>query len=271
MVRRGGSLPAQHRGSKFVTMAPDGFANRNVVVTGGAGAIGAAICEAFAAQGAKVVSADLPATLAAASGSAPGITAHPLDVTSEESWVALLDHAETAHGPLDILVNNAGIYRPNIPFEDMALSVWKEHLAVNADGVFLGCKHAIQRMKTHGGAIVNMGSGMSITANPTGAAYCASKAAVLMTTRTAAAAAGRYGIRVNAVLPGAVPTPMLMGNVTADESEQDFLARMETYGCLGRLATPQDIARAVLFLADPANPAITGVFLPVDGGNLPGA
>jgi NAD(P)-dependent dehydrogenase (short-subunit alcohol dehydrogenase family) len=171
-----------------------------------------------------------------------------------------------------VLVNNAGFYRPNIAFEDMPIDLWRKHFAINADGVFLGCKHAIQRMKTRGdGAIVNLGSGLSITANATGAAYCASKAAVLMTTRTAAAAAGPYGIRVNAVLPGAVPTTMLMGNMTEAENEADFLARMRAYSPLGRLATPSDIARAVLFLADPSNPAISGVYLPVDGGNMPGA
>lgn len=247
------------------------FQGRTVVVTGGSGGIGTAIAAAFASEGARVVSADL-----AAQDEEPAEAAHvthrQLDVTSEASWEALLDFVEARMGGLDVLVNNAGIYTPNVPFEDMPLDLWQRHFAVNSDGTFLGCKHAIRRMRERReGAIVNIGSGLSITANPTGAAYSASKAAALMTTRTAARAAGRYNIRVNAVLPGAVPTAMLMGNVAGDESETGFLERMEGYSPLGLLASPEDIARAVLFLADPANKAISGVHLPVDGGNIPGA
>ncbi len=92
-----------------------------------------------------------------------------------------------------------------------------------------------------------------------------------MTTKTAAAAAGKYNIRVNAVLPGPVPTQMLMGNVTADTTEEEYLHRLTEISPLGRLASPDDIAGAVLFLADPDNAAISGAAIPVDGGNLPGA
>jgi len=255
-------------------MQTERFSGLNVVVTGGRGGIGAAIVAAFAQEGAAVVSADLscrnddpPATAASQT-----VIERKLDVTDEASWTDLLDFVDARLGGLDILVNNAGIYVPNIAFEDMSLDTWRRHFAINSDGTFLGCKHAILRMKGRGGgAIVNMGSGMSITANPQGAAYSASKAAALMTTRTAARAAGRYGITVNAVLPGAVPTTMLMGNLQDGEDDGEFLRRMESFSPLGRLASPQDIARAVLFLSDPANRAISGVHLPVDGGNIPGA
>lgn len=247
------------------------FEGLNVVVTGGSGGLGKAIVDAYVAGGARVISADVANEDGQVQSGSAVIDRH-LDVTREESWVALMDFVDAELGGIDILVNNAGIYRPNIAFEEMPLDVWKQHFAINSDGVFLGCKHAILRMKQKGGgAIVNMGSGMSITANPTGAAYCGSKAAVLMTTRTAARSAGRYGIRINAVLPGAVPTKMLMGNMTAADNEQDFLAAMESYSPLGRLASPEDIAQAVLFLTGPGSKAITGVFIPVDGGNIPGA
>ena len=247
------------------------FEGLNVVVTGGSGGIGATIVSAFAEEGARVVNADLHAR-----NDEPNdndlVLERCLDVTYENSWVDLLNFVDTRLGGLDILINNAGIYVPNIAFEDMRLDVWQRHFAVNSDGTFLGCKHAILRMKAKSaGSIVNIGSGMSITANPSGAAYSASKAAALMTTRTAARAAGRYGIRVNAVLPGAVPTDMLMGNLQASESEDGFLKRIESFSSLGLLASPQDIARAVLFLADPANRSLSGVHLPVDGGNIPGA
>lgn len=252
-------------------MAQGGFRGRTVIVTGGAGGLGRAIAAAFVARGARVVSADIHAMSAVSNGGK--IFERRLDVTCEESWIELMDFVEREVGGVDVLVNNAGIYRPNIAFEDMPLEVWRQHFAINSDGVFLGCKHAILRMKARGtgGAIVNIGSGLSITANPEGAAYCGSKAAVLMTTRTAARACGKYGVRVNAVLPGAVPTDMLMGNKLDGESDGDFLGRMEAYSPLGRLATPEDIAAAVLFLADPANKAVSGVFIPVDGGNIPGA
>lgn len=251
---------------------PD-FANRTIVVTGGCGGLGRAIASAFTDAGGRVVVADLhwEAATAFASQIGGGAIGAELDVTDEGSWIALLDRVEETFGRLDVLVNNAGIYRPNIPFEEMPIDLWRRHIAVNLDGTFLGCKHAILRMRANGeGAIVNMASGMALRANPTGAAYCASKAGVLMTTRTAAHAAGRYGIRVNVILPGPVRTEMLMGNVKSGGDEQEFLDRMMANSPLRRLATPEDIARATLFLADSANLALSGVALPVDGGNMPG-
>ncbi|WP_260928482.1 SDR family NAD(P)-dependent oxidoreductase [Novosphingobium sp. 9] len=247
------------------------FAGSTVIVTGGASGLGAAIVEAFAREGASVVSADIACEDEDALPDTPIVRRH-LDVSDEASWHALMAFVERRFGRLDVLVNNAGFYRPNVAFEDMPLDLWRRHFAINADGTFLGCREAIRAMKPRmSGAIVYMGSGLSITASPTGAAYCGSKAAVLMTTRTAARAAGAYGIRVNAVLPGAVPTDMLMGNVMEGESDTAFLDRMRAYSPLGKLAAPDDIARAVLFLADPTNAAISGIHLPVDGGNIPGA
>ncbi|WP_226632083.1 SDR family NAD(P)-dependent oxidoreductase [Novosphingobium profundi] len=259
-------------------MAEQVFAGRTVIVTGSAGGIGSAIVEAFAQGGATVIAADLMDSAATAeevpdSDGKGRVVRHQLDVSCERSWIALMDIVDAQFGGLDVLVNNAGIYRPNIPFEDMELATWREHFAVNADGTFLGCKHAIRRMKARGcqGAVVNIGSGMSISASPTGAAYCGSKAAVLMTTKTAARAAGQYGIRINAVLPGAVETSMLMGNMTGDDDKEGFLSRMESFSALGKLAHARDIAEAVLFLAGDRSSAISGVAIPVDGGAIPGA
>ncbi|WCT74343.1 SDR family NAD(P)-dependent oxidoreductase [Sphingomonas naphthae] len=248
------------------------FTGQTIVVTGGSGGLGRAIATAFAGQGGRVVVADLDLPAAeAVAASLEGAVAHPLDVTDEASWDALLDRVDADLGGLDVLVNNAGIFVPNIPFEDMSLDLWRRHIAVNLDGTFLGCRQAIRRMKGRGkGAIVNMGSGMSIRANPLASAYCASKAGVLMTTRTAAHAAGKYGIRVNCVLPGPVHTAMLMGNVAPGGDEDAFLTRMLGNSPMGVMASPEDIAAGVVFLASPAAKAITGVHLPVDGGNMPG-
>lgn len=248
------------------------FAGRVIVVTGAAGGLGSAIARAFATEGGRVTLTDVDVASGESLAHALGADAEfrALDVTDESQWTAVLDDVVRTRGALDVLVNNAGYFRPNVPFEDMPLDLWRRHFAVNADGTFLGCKHAIRRMRSRGGAIVNIASGMGIAARPSASAYCASKAAVLMTTRTAAGAGGRYGIRVNAVLPGAVDTTMLAGNLQPGEDKGEFLDRLRSFGALGRLATPEDIARAVLFLADPANAALSGASLSVDGGNVPG-
>lgn len=250
------------------------FADKTILVTGATGGIGRAICRAFAQEGGSILVADLAGTPAEPFAAELGNRARAcvLDVTREDDWVAAMDLAESAFGGIDILVNNAGFYAPNIAFEDMPLALWQRHFAVNSDGCFLGCKHAILRMKHRGGgAIVNIGSGMSISANPLGSAYSGSKAAMLMTTRTAARSAGQYNIRVNAVLPGAVDTAMLMNNLAPGDDPGSYLEQMAAYSPMRRLATAQDIAHGVLMLADPSSHAITGVFVPVDCGNIPGA
>jgi NAD(P)-dependent dehydrogenase (short-subunit alcohol dehydrogenase family) len=246
------------------------FSNSIVLITGAVGGLGSAIAHAFANEGGCVVITDINEDRGQQLSREIGRGAEymTLDVSNEASWRIVLDSIELMFGGIDILINNAGFFKPNIAFEKMPLSLWKKHFSINSDGVFLGCKHGIIRLKKRGGAIVNVGSGMSIKVQSTASAYCASKAAVLMTTRTAAVAAGRYNIRVNAVLPGPVETPMLMANLAQDQQETELLEQLAGHSPLGRLATSEDIARAVLFLADPTNSAITGVYLPVDGGNL---
>lgn len=251
------------------------LAGQVAFVTGGAGGLGRAIGVRLLSAGCAVILADIDGE-AAVDAAAELSAMHAgrsfgvaLDVADEAAWERALDDVVGVHGRLDILVNNAGIYRPNVPFEDMSFALWRQHQSINSDGTFLGCKQAILRMKGQGGgAIVNIASGMAVKANPNGVAYCASKAAALMTTRCAAAAAGKYGIRVNAVLPGAVDTPMLRGNAQEGEDADAYVASMAGYSALGYLAGPADIAEGVFYLASPAARAVTGVALPVDGGNI---
>ncbi len=240
-----------------------------VLVTGAGGTLGGAIAAHFAAAGAVVFAADLKPS----PQTDGGIRSVLLDVTDEGAWEGVMGELDRAHGGLDVLVNAAGVHRPNIAFEDMPLATWREHFAVNSDGVFLGCKQAIRHMRRRGrgGAVVNLASGLGIRARATSAPYCASKAAVLMTTRTAAQAGGPHGIRVNAILPGPIVSEMLLSNLAPGQSEADFLAGFAARVPLGRLATPDDIARSVLFLASDAASAITGALLPVDAGDMPGA
>lgn len=258
------------------------LSGKTALVTGATGGLGRAICARLAAAGASVIAADLPkapieTVVADLGGSSRALH---LDVTAEEQWQNAFQACADEGRRVDILVNNAGIFTPNIPFADMPLDVWQRHFAVNVDGTFLGCREAIRHMRGHdgqsghqsgqGGAIVNIASSMGLVALAEAGAYCASKAAVLMTTRVAARSGGPYGIRVNAVLPGAVPTDMLMGNLRAGQQESEMLGTLASYAAMGRLARPEDIAEAVLMLAGPGAAAISGVALPVDCGTIPG-
>ena len=246
------------------------FSNLTVLVTGGAGGLGSALVRAFAKEGGRVLIADIDEESGnkLVSDISETVEFMRLDVTDEGDWRYVLDSIDSTFGGLDILVNNAGFFQPNISFEEMPLKVWKKHFSLNSDSVFLGCKHGIQRLKQRGGAIVNMGSSMSIKAHATSSAYCASKAAVLMTTRTAAISAASYNIRVNALLPGPINTRMLMTNLVEGQSEEELLEQLANASLLRRLTTPEDVASAVLFLADPASSMITGTHLCVDGGNM---
>jgi NAD(P)-dependent dehydrogenase (short-subunit alcohol dehydrogenase family) len=241
---------------------------KTVLITGAGGVLGRAIAAAFDCSGATVFAADLRAPVFA--GRVRGIA---LDVTDETAWQKSVAAIAVETGGLDVLVNAAGIHRPNIAFEDLSLDVWRQHFAVNGDGLFLGCREAIRHMAAtkRSGAIVNLASGLAIKARATSAAYCASKAAALMTTRLAAQAGGPHGVRVNAILPGPVVSDMLMSNLLPGQDEAAFLARFTAGAPLGRMATPEDIAAAVLFLCSDAAGAITGVALPVDGGDMPGS
>ena len=229
-----------------------------VLITGAAGGLGSCMVRHFRAAGATVIGSDLRAS--------EGIVAH--DVTREADWARVFADALRAHGRIDVLVNNAGWYQPNIELRDMPLEVWQKHFAINSDGPFLGTREALRHMHGRGGAVLNICSGASLMPFPLGGAYCASKAAALMLTRVAARAGGPQGIRVNAILPGAVPTDMLRGNILPGQTEEQFLEIMKTHHPLGRLASADDIARAAVFLCSDAAAAITGVALPVDAGSL---
>lgn len=237
------------------------------MVTGAAGGIGSAIVRAFVEHGARVVAADIDED-AGQDLVQPlkDATFMRLDVTDEASWVSAFARLTGKSLRLDVLVNNAGYFAPNVPFEEMSLALWRRHFAVNADSVFLGCKHALIHMRKHGGAITNLASSLAVKPNANASAYCASKAAVLMTTRTAALSGAAHQIRVNAVLPGPVETPMLLKNAVSDETSADLIARFEKRTPLAHLTTKEEIANAVLFLSDPANHTLTGATLAVDAG-----
>jgi NAD(P)-dependent dehydrogenase (short-subunit alcohol dehydrogenase family) len=140
---------------------------------------------------------------------------------------------------------------------------------VNLDGTFMGCRLAMRAMAaTGGGSIVNFSSGLAHIMLSDAAAYCVSKAAVLALTRLAAKAGGKHRVRVNAVLPGAIDTPMLWGNLRPGQAPQELIEMLVKQHPIGRIGVPGDVAQAVAFLLDPVNSFITGALLAVDGGQL---
>jgi NAD(P)-dependent dehydrogenase (short-subunit alcohol dehydrogenase family) len=166
-------------------------------------------------------------------------------------------------------VNIAGVFTPGIPFEDMTLAQWRHHMDVNLDGSFMGCRLAMRAMAaTGGGSIVNFSSGLAHIMLSDGGAYCVSKAAVLALTRLAAKAGGKFGVRVNAVLPGAIDTPMLWGNLREGQDPQALIDMLVKQHPIGRIGQTTDVARSVAFLLDPDNSFVTGALLAVDGGQL---
>ena len=260
---------------------------RKALVTGGARGLGEGMARALARAGAAVVIADIRADLGKAtaeslrqSGAAAEFVS--LDVTSEESWAQALPQAIGHLGGLDILVNNAGIEITSL-LVDIEPDDVRRMLEVNVLGTALGIKHGFRAMRpggpgnaagASGGAIVNVASVAATIAFPGIAGYSATKSAVDRLTRVAAMESGRlgYGVRVNCVYPGLVPTEM--GNQLAQDvvTLGLFPSVPEAVGAVigltpqGRLAEVEDIADAVVFLASDGARFITGAGLPVDGG-----
>jgi NAD(P)-dependent dehydrogenase (short-subunit alcohol dehydrogenase family) len=246
------------------------FEDRTILITGGLGGIGREVARHFLARGARVVVTDRRAEDGGGTASFGDKARYAsLDVTSEAAWSEVVGGIVERDGKLDALVNIAGVFTPGIPFETMTLAQWRFHMDVNLDGTFLGCRTAMAAMgKTGGGAIVNFSSGLAHIMLSDGGAYCVSKAAVLALTRLAAKAGGKFGVRVNAVLPGAIDTPMLWGNLREGQDPQALIDMLVKQHPIGRIGQTSDVAQAVGFLCDPANSFVTGALLAVDGGQL---
>ncbi|AUL49266.1 short-chain dehydrogenase [Bordetella trematum] len=253
------------------------YANQVVLISGGLGDMGLAIGERLGQEGALVVLGDIArpdqAALGARFGSRiPEVLA--LDVTSPESWRAVVDTVLQRHGRLDVLVNNAGVVsRESVNFDQIDATEWQRLFAINVDGVFHGVQAAMRVMKgqPEGGAIVNMGSIAGFVGSATGGAYGTSKSALRNLTQQAALSAARagYRVRVNAVHPGYVWTALIAEKLTAQfggiEAAQHAVRAMNP---MQTIVTPQDVAAAVAFLGSADARLITGADLVVDGGRL---
>jgi 3-oxoacyl-[acyl-carrier protein] reductase len=243
------------------------LAGRVAIVTGAASGIGRATAERFAAEGGAVVVGDVQAEagervvagIRAAGGRAEFVAT---DVTRDDDVRALVEAAPARFGALDVLVNNAGIGR-FVAFEQLEPADWDRIFAVNLRAAFLACRFAVPHLRRSGrGAIVNLSSQSGLQGQAMNEAYCASKAGVILFTRSLARELAPDGIRVNCVCPGGTDTPLLRSFSRSITSAESAPARPP----LGRFARPEEIASAILFLASDDASYVTGVALPVDGG-----
>ncbi|MFU8763308.1 MAG: SDR family NAD(P)-dependent oxidoreductase [Haliea sp.] len=244
------------------------FENKVVFITGAGSGIGQACAEAFAAQGARVAVADISQQAAdetttritQAGGQAFSLVG---DVASAEQVAAMVSQVVARWGRLDIGLNNAGISSPLEPMGDTDESDFDRVMGVNVKGVWLCMRAQIRQMLAQGGGcIVNMASALSLKVSVGSSFYVASKFAVAGLTRTAAVEYAASGIRINAVCPGIVSTPLFEKSVT----DPDTIAMMKRYHPMDRFGTPEEIANAVLWLASDASSFSTGALMSVDGG-----
>ncbi|AFE03668.1 2,5-dichloro-2,5-cyclohexadiene-1,4-diol dehydrogenase [Corallococcus coralloides DSM 2259] len=241
------------------------------LVTGGAGGLGAASARMLAREGAKVVVTDRREDEARAVVEELGDAGLflPLDVTREDQWVSALARTVEKFGRLDVLVNNAGTGVVK-DVEELSLDEWKGVHSVNLDGVFLGCKHGIRVMKECGskGSIINISSIAGLVGVPQYPAYCSSKAAVRMLSKSVAlhCAYKGYGIRCNSIHPGYVETAMVEALAQAGGHAEKTRARMLKGIPAGRFGEPDDVAHAVVYLASDESKLMTGAEMVLDGG-----
>jgi len=244
-----------------------GLAGKVALVTGGGSGIGLATAELLRARGATVVVADRT----------PGAGTEPLDVTDEAAVDALVADVVRRHGRLDLAANVAGTAGSYATVVDSDTAAWRDTLAVNLDGVYFCLRAELRAMLASadggtgggagggaaGGAVVNVASSAGRMGVPGLAAYSASKHGVLGLTRSAALEVAGQGIRVNAVCPGSVRTPMLRGFVGGDEALLDKMGRRAP---IGRLGDPHEIAAAIVWLLSDEASFVTGGALEADGG-----
>ncbi len=246
--------------------------NRRVLVTAGAAGIGRVIAEQFIQDGSRVAVCDAdPAAVQSFAEAHPGSIAVVADVTSESAMDAFLSSVEAEWGGIDVVCANAGTGGPAGPIEDLAYDAWQQCLATNVHGAYLTCRWAARVMKAQkSGLIVMTSSTAGIMGYPMRSPYAAAKWALIGLTKTLAMELGPFGIRVNAICPGAVEGDR-MERVLANEaaahgqSIETMRAAYVTGVSMKTWVTAQDVANSILFLASEAGTKISGQVLSIDG------
>lgn len=243
------------------------FDGKVAIVTGGASGIGEAIVRSLASDGARLIVADLDAVRASSLALELGsdsVRSFGVDVTDPEAVRRMVDFAVFTFGSLDLAVNNAGAGVPTVLLADISLDDWRRSIDVNLNSVFYCMKYQIPAMITAGGgSIVNMSSVLGAVAADGSSAYVAAKHGLVGMTKSAAIDYATRRIRVNAVGPGFIATPLLEQNMTADERA----GLAETHP-MKRIGQPEEIAGITSFLLSDAASFVTGAFYPADGGFL---
>jgi 3(or 17)beta-hydroxysteroid dehydrogenase len=241
------------------------------LITGAASGIGAAAARAFAAEGVRVILADLQDDMGHAVASETGGVYEHLDVSHAPDWLRVESAIGERFGRLDVVFNNAGIVCGQT-IEDVDLATWNRMIAINLTGVMLGCQMAIRRMKANpggaAGSIINTASTAAYGALPD-VAYSATKSAVRLLTKSVAVHCARagYAIRCNSLHPGATDTPILAPALQAAPRLIDAFNAMSP---MGRMGTPAEIAAMAVFLASDEASYVTGAEMLVDGGMMAG-
>ena len=252
--------------------------NKIALITGSARGIGQAAAELFHQQGASVIVSDIQDEKGKALANHLQADYVHLDVGREEDWQKAHEYITQKYGRLDILVNNAGITgfletSGALDAENADLKSWEEVHRVNATGVMLGCKYAIQLMKEKGGSIVNISSRSGMVGIPAAVAYASSKASVRNHTKSVAlyCAEKGYKIRCNSIHPAAIMTPMWEAMLGEGEQRKKIIADIEAGIPLGHFGEPMDVAYGILYLASDESRYLTGTELTIDGGILAGS
>jgi NAD(P)-dependent dehydrogenase (short-subunit alcohol dehydrogenase family) len=244
------------------------FDNKVLFVTGGASGLGAATARRFADEGARVAIADINEEAAREyAGSLPDAVALAVDTADPASVARAIQSAVAHYGRIDVIFNNAGIEGEQTALHEMTVDNWQRVTSINGDGVFYVLKHGIEAMlETGGGAVINTSSTAGLTAQDNISPYTFTKAGIVGLTRSAAVEYAARGIRVNAIAPTVVMTPLVRRFIENAADPAEMLQRMESFNPMPGIVQPEDVAALVAFLASDDARWITGITVPIDGG-----